>query len=432
MPMVRKMFLGITFFALSILFISPVFAAEIEINYDAELNKICKPMNCVVPIPTLVNPNEDIIKVDQDFYLTGLTWNNTRISIYVDEIYQGEAVVINDDDSDTANFYFLIENDFLLEGQHKWKVIAWTESMHKRSYISTENSFTIESYFVAPSLDKVTTDIKGNKWLIGTAGDNSIVSIYVDNVYQGEIGTDGNFNYNLGILSPGLHTIYGIARDVNTGKLSRRSNLLSEQIEEFIIEEPVISEELEEIIVEEEIEEVVVEEIEKSEEPVISEEPEETAANVEDQISSISETNEEGLKIYDEEENGNIDVIEEEIETEVIITQEASQDKLVVDDQKSEISNLESDTEETEREITATEELQSATPSEDSTNMIMEELDIVEKQERNRKVGLWLLVILIVVVVTTTSFSGKKLSKSKEKEEKEKQSSHQGDLFKKE
>jgi len=414
------MFWGIAFFVLSILFVQPVAAANMEIDHNAELNKVCKPMNCVVPVPTLVDPYEDLIKIDQDFYLTGLTWNNTKIYIYVDDIYQGEATVIDDDDSDTANFYYLIENNSLLEGQHEWKVIAWTETMRKRSYVSAENNFIIEDYFIAPQLDRITVDIDNNRWLVGAAGNNSIVSVYVDNVYQGETRTDGNFNYNLGNLSPGLHTFYTVARDVNTGKLSKRSNLLSEQILEIDapVEEPIIPEEPTELI---ELEEV----------PEISQ-PEDL--DQEEQISSISEEYDNEVTIISEEDDANVSVGElEDSDIEVgVVSEEESQDQLVVDAQKSELETIVA--EEGEREnSSATEELQPATPSIEDEEIIMEELSLAEKQGRNRKVGIWLLIILIVIVVASTFLSGKKNNfRQKEKSEEDDTDSHQGNLFNKE
>jgi len=414
------MFWGIAFFVLSILFVQPVAAANMEIDHNAELNKVCKPMNCIVPVPTLVDPYEDLIKIDQDFYLTGLTWNNTKIYIYVDDIYQGEATVIDDDDSNTANFYYLIENNSLLEGQHEWKVIAWTETMRKRSYVSAENNFIIEDYFIAPQLDRITVDIDNNRWLVGAAGNNSIVSVYVDNVYQGETRTDGNFNYNLGNLSPGLHTFYTVARDVNTGKLSKRSNLLSEQILEIDapVEEPIIPEEPTELI---ELEEV----------PEISQ-PEDL--DQEEQISSISEEYDNEVTIISEEDDANVSVGElEDSDIEVgVVSEEESQDQLVVDAQKSELETIVD--EEGEREnLSATEELQPATPSIEDEEIIMEELSLAEKQGRNRKVGIWLLIILIVIVVASTFLSGKKNNfRQKEKSEEDDTDSHQGNLFNKE
>jgi len=299
--MVRKIFFGVTLFVLSVLLANPVSAAEVDIDYSAELDKVCKPSHCVVPVPTLVDPNEKIIKIDENFYLIGLTWNNTKIDIYVDNEYQGKAIVVNDDDSDTANFYYLVENHLLLEGQHEWKVIAWTENMRKRSYISVENKFIIEDYFIAPHLNNITSDIDGNNWLIGSAENNSLVSIYVDNVYKGQVRTDGNFNYNIGPLSPGLHTFYALTKEVDTNKTSKRSNILSEQVmetqiiaEEVIEEEPVL--EPEEEVIPEPIEEELIEPEVIEEEPIL--EPEEVeiteeAAEVTEEAVMTEEATEE-------------------------------------------------------------------------------------------------------------------------------------------
>jgi hypothetical protein len=423
MPMGKKIFFVIAFLMLSFLLIRPVLAADIDIDYSAELSKVCKASHCTIPIPTLVDPNEKVIKIDQDFYLTGLTWNNTKIDIYVDDEYQGSATVVNDDDSDTANFYYLIENSSLLEGVHEWKVIAWAETLRKRSYVSMENSFTIENYFLAPILKGISKDIDGNNWIIGSAENNSIVSIYVDNVYQGQVRTDGNFNYNIGQLSPGLHTFYTLARQADTGRISKRSNILSEQVSGTQIIE-------EEFVEDFEPEEVIPE----PEEPVVPEEPEEVIPEpeTEDQISSISEEKEEenNIVIQDEESQDNVNVTEtEDHDVEVgVISHEESQDQLVVDSQKSELN------EEEKEEDTVTEELQAATPDGELTEMLMGELDVVEKQERNRKVGLWLLIILIVIVMVSTSLSEKK-TKFKAEDSKKKDddsNSHQGDLFNRE
>ena len=424
----KKIFFVIAFLVLSVLFIKPVLAADIDIDYNAELDKVCKPSHCIIPIPTLVDPNEKIIKIDQNFYLTGLTWNNTEIDIYVDDEYQGPATVIDDEDSDTANFYYLIENNSLLEGVHEWKVIAWAETRRKRSYISIENNFTMESYLSAPVLNRITKDIDNNNWIVGSAENNSMVNIYVDNVYQGQVRTDGNFNYNIGHLSPGLHTFYAIAQQIDTGKTSKRSNILSEQIFETqsMIEDLDQSEEEEIDQIDEPEEEIIID-------PVV--EPIEEA-NIEDNISSISEERDEenDIIVQTEESRDNVNVSEiEDHDVEVgVVSHEESQDQLVVDNQESELNELNEQEGELEEQITATEELQAATPSDREAEMILEELDVLERQEKNRQVGLWLLIILIVIVIVFTSLSGKK-AKLKSPKESEKEdddfNSHQGDLF---
>jgi hypothetical protein len=425
--MVRKIFFGIAIFMLSILFTNSISAASIDIDYDAELSKVCKPSHCLIPIPTLLDPQEKIIKINENFYLTGLTWNNTKVDIYVDDLYQGPATVIKDADSDTANFFYLIEDNSLLEGIHNWKVIAWAETMRKRSYVSAENNFVIESYFIAPRLSNITEDIDNNNWIIGETENNSLVSIYVDNVYQGQIRSDGNFNYNIGPLSPGLHTFYALAQEVGTGKTSKRSNILSEEVmirdfeqsrEEMIEESEIIDQDSE------------IEALEEVVEPIIEPEADiiEEVEVLEENISSISEekSSDDELNIQSEDTTTNVSVTEtnnSDVEVDVI-NEEESQDQLVVESQINELEDKE------EAEITETEELQPATPSIEEKELMMEEIGIVEKQERNRKVGLFLLVILVVIVLASTFISGKKDKRSsKDSKKDENDNSHQGNLF---
>jgi hypothetical protein len=109
---------------------------------DEEFLKQCSLSKCRIPIPTLKDPNNKNFDLGQKIYLTGLTWNNTIIDVYVDGLYVGNAVVRNDEKSDTANFYLEFENN-LNTGSHKWSVIAWSLNRGSRSFVSDENIFTV-------------------------------------------------------------------------------------------------------------------------------------------------------------------------------------------------------------------------------------------------------------------------------------------------
>lgn len=115
-----------------------------EINYDSEFSKKCSLRNCNVPIPTLDKPNNQSLYFDEKFYITGLTWNNTEVDIYVDGKYKGSAAVVNDENSDTANFYYLVKDKSLFEGSHNWEAIAWSKNGRDRSFVSQENKFEIK------------------------------------------------------------------------------------------------------------------------------------------------------------------------------------------------------------------------------------------------------------------------------------------------
>ncbi len=140
----RKILFGL-FLGILFLFCSAynAYGQEEEIDYNLEYKKECSVKHCMVTIPTLRKPENDEYFSSEDIYLTGLTPNKTRISIYVDGVYEGEAVV-NEDASGTANFYFKVNKNIEI-GSHKWSVISWTMNKWGRSFVSVENTFIIKT-----------------------------------------------------------------------------------------------------------------------------------------------------------------------------------------------------------------------------------------------------------------------------------------------
>lgn len=132
---------------------------DVKTIKDREFLKQCSLSKCRIPIPTLKNPDNKIFNQDQKIYLTGLTWNNTIIDVYVDGNYVGSAVVRNDEKSNTANFYLEFENN-LSVGNHSWSVIAWSLNQRDRSLVSKENLFTIKSSTAIKQTDTTQTDGK--------------------------------------------------------------------------------------------------------------------------------------------------------------------------------------------------------------------------------------------------------------------------------
>ncbi len=314
MPMRKKVFLMMAFLVLSFLFFANANAAEVEIDHNAELEKECKLSRCYVPIPTLVKPNGETHNINEEFYLTGLTWNNTEIDIYIDNQYYGPATVVKDDDSPTGNFYFLVDEE-LSQGQHQWKVIAWTETRWQRSFVSQGAVFFLES----PKRE----------------------------------------NLDLPITPSSLEDAEE-SGDENVVDVDQNSELEAEESE------------------------------------------------IEDQdISAISE--EAATEIF---------VSEEDIEGEVIISESSSNENLeVIEGENEEILvNIDEDKEIASRDEII-ENLQPATPDEAEKIAVIEDLDINEKQVRNRSIGIWLLIILIVIVIFSTLFSGKKKVKKKKDED---------------
>lgn len=141
---------------LFLFFVVTNFAKASEINYDSEFAKVCSLRNCTVPVPTLDKPNDQMFYFDEKFYLTGLTWNDTEIDIYMNGKYKGSATVVNDENSDIANFYFSVDEKTLSKGDQNWEVIAWSKNRRDRSFVSQENNFEIQlrpAPIVNPVLD---------------------------------------------------------------------------------------------------------------------------------------------------------------------------------------------------------------------------------------------------------------------------------------
>jgi hypothetical protein len=116
----------------------------LKLQKQDDFLEVCSLSKCRIPIPTLREPNNKNFGLNQKIYLTGLTWNNTTIDVYIDSTYAGSAIVRNDEKSNTANFYFEFENN-LSAGKHNWSVIARSLNERDRSYLSVRNSFTVLS-----------------------------------------------------------------------------------------------------------------------------------------------------------------------------------------------------------------------------------------------------------------------------------------------
>ncbi|MDD4290586.1 MAG: hypothetical protein PHH83_04965 [Patescibacteria group bacterium] len=109
---------------------------------DEEFLVKCSLSKCKIPIPTLREPDNKKFNKSQKIYLTGLTWNNTIIDVYVDGNYIGKAIVRNDEKSNIANFYIELSGN-LDAKEHHWSVIAWSFNERDRSFVSNQQSFTI-------------------------------------------------------------------------------------------------------------------------------------------------------------------------------------------------------------------------------------------------------------------------------------------------
>ncbi len=100
------------------------------------------PFDCLVPAPTLIQPTfEKRFYSPRSVLITGLSWNQTKVDVYIDGVYNGRAT-LRTDPSDIGNFFY---RPFLplTPGTHSVYTVARNLSEKERSPESPEVSFVV-------------------------------------------------------------------------------------------------------------------------------------------------------------------------------------------------------------------------------------------------------------------------------------------------
>lgn len=169
--------------------------------------------------PTLLAPDSGENFIIRKPAIRGLTFNDTRVAVYIDDVFNGYAQVQNGSEG-TASFVYFPFVD-LTSGWHAVKVRAEDSETGVRSNVSGELSFFIEQPYPAPQVH-YTTQNGNTTWskpyICGIAKNDSTVQIFIDGALNGEFrvmnsGTGtASFSYKPYLaLSPGQHTISAIA-----------------------------------------------------------------------------------------------------------------------------------------------------------------------------------------------------------------------------
>lgn len=96
---------------------------------------------CPVNTPTILQPQEQQAYSDGKAVFTGLSWNETKLDVYIDGVRAGRAD-LRTDPSNVGNFVFRPTVE-LAPGQHYMYVIAWNLSEWERSSKTPTVFFTI-------------------------------------------------------------------------------------------------------------------------------------------------------------------------------------------------------------------------------------------------------------------------------------------------
>ncbi|MBU0707282.1 hypothetical protein KKG41_02825 [Patescibacteria group bacterium] len=255
------------------------------------------------PAPTLLTPENGSTTEITKPVITGLSKNDSRVKIFIDDQLNGQFQVTNHS-SGTANFVY----EPFLDLKPGWHDIYATavDTVGKTSPQSNVIKVLVEYPMPAPTVyqpvvNKDTT--AGRPWFRGLAVNDSLVKVYIDGMLNGQLAIENqasgvaDFAYRTYYdITPGKHTMFAVAVDPN-GKESKYSEIIS-----FVIPDQVlVDESTAEVLGEETIgdveepDEVISEEaetvIEESEDT--SEETETTSTETEETMSLADDVDEE-------------------------------------------------------------------------------------------------------------------------------------------
>lgn len=381
MSMVKKIFFLVSIFAIFFFVSAPAHAQPVDMN--EEYGATCTLRKCQVPIPTLISPDKASFSGKNDIYLTGLTWNNTKIQVYLDEKYQGEAVV-SKDDSGIGNFYYKLAPNTVNKGSHKWSVIA--QSAYSRSFVSKENTFNVTSEIEKPVLPK-------NE-------ENTIIEPTKEDVNISE-NTSSTASSTEIIIESASTTIEGLEIGNET---TSTIDEITTSTESIIV--PSDSTTTTEAIIKESATEPIEEKIEEKAENVVSIEPVNPVVPINneniEQTSSIKE-DKGGIIISNVESPREVSVYDKsEGDVRVNVAENSEGKSLVVDNNYVPSENSQN-IEEKDQEVGIAEKLQNAKPGDVLLNKIKQELGFnseIEKQKKNRIIGIAILSFVIALYVT--------------------------------
>lgn len=190
-----------------------------------------------------------ILSIDDNFseesnsalMIKGLTKANTEVDIYIDNIYQGAAIV-NNENGETDNFYFSVKINLAI-GSHYISAVAWDKDFRENSGHSQVYVYEISNpaapTLLIPNEESVVSKVKPK--IIGLSESATFVHFYIDGIYNGktevlqhESGT-ANFVYIPFLnLSRERHIVWAVAED-GLGRKSGISNILRFEVEEAAI-----------------------------------------------------------------------------------------------------------------------------------------------------------------------------------------------------
>lgn len=389
-----------------------------------------------VPAPTILDVQKRNAYPGKPL-ITGVTFNDTLVDVYIDGVFNGKATVANGPEGVASFAYepFLV----LTPGEHTVFTVARSLDQTVRSKESVYKSFSIAKHVIqdvpAPVLLDPTIGANGQMTIVGLIKNDLQIKIYIEGVLQAaftpptsKTGTT-NFWFRPH-LEPGEYTITARAQDEygNISIVSQEKTLFVPTQPESVVDDTT-SEHQEDSMVE-----VQDDQIETPEEvDVIEETSEDTVTTDEevqedqsyDNMQDIEEALGDKPVVVDVDDQTNVTVHEDAEQGEVTISDTTEETDIVIDsDAGDELALV--DTNE-QGAMTQDDEMDGAM-TEEGIEEGVEEIGLQEQgieedvQERNRTAGFILLLVIAIVLAVWYVREKRQLDRKKQaKDDKSKQ-----------
>lgn len=168
-----------------------------------------------VAAPTLIMPADGAYTESQSPWITGLAPADTRVAVYIDDVFNGYADVVATTD-ETLSFAYQPFHP-LEHGEHTVKVRAEDVEAGTRSTVTQAHTLVVEHELPAPTVLGRVIDQDSSwtqPWIVGVAPAGVTVEVWIDGVFNGyatvsesESGT-GHFAYKPFLpLTAGKHEV---------------------------------------------------------------------------------------------------------------------------------------------------------------------------------------------------------------------------------
>lgn len=347
-----------------------------------------------IPAPTILKAEIRQEPLREKPLITGVTFNNTLVDIYIDDIFQGKAIVANGPQG-VASFAYE-PYVALAPGRHVVKAVARSYDQSVRSKESMHVPFTVPYATPAPVLLDPVVSEDGTYTIIGLAKNGLTVEIFIEGVRQVSFappqagsGTT-NFWYRPR-LEPGEYTV--TARTIDS---AGKASIFSEKRVLFIPKGEEVAQEKQEkktkALFEQPSEEAPAPAAEKESEEGGEISSEEEAVSTDEEANIVVEEPTEGeVAVVEKKEEGKVSITEGE--REVAIVTPSDETSGLSEEQQIALGLMEEKSSSKDEKAENEEQIDNGAAEE-----VAPEENFQARQRQNRIVGLIVLSVIVIIL----------------------------------